>query len=101
MVVSPPELPRESLHGQPACLYHPAMSEKPAETWDVSLAALQQHRKVATLGARCRRCDHEHRWPIDELIADHKPWTTVAWLARRWTCCKCGSRDVLPFAIGR
>jgi hypothetical protein len=77
------------------------MDEKSRETWDVSLAALQQHRKVATIGARCRRCDHEHRWAIDDLIADHKPWTTVAWLARRWKCSKCGSRDVVPFAIGR
>jgi hypothetical protein len=49
------------------------MDEKSRETWEVSLAALQQHRRVATIGARCRRCDHEHRWTINELIADHKP----------------------------
>ena len=42
------------------------MEEKSRETWDASLAALQQHRKVATIGARCRRCDHEHRWAIDD-----------------------------------
>ena len=77
------------------------MDEKSRETWDVSLAALQQHRKVATTGARCTRCDHEHRWATNELIADRKPWTTLAWLAHRWKCSKCGSRDVLPFAIGR
>ena len=77
------------------------MDEKSRETWDVSLAALQQHRKMAAIGARCTRCDHEHRWATNELIADRKLWTTVAWLARRWKCSKCGSRDVLPFAIGR
>ena len=54
------------------------MDEKCRETRDVSLAALQQYRKMVTIGARCRRCDHEHRRAIDELIADHKPWTTVA-----------------------
>ena len=48
------------------------MDEKSRENWDVFLAALQQHRKVATIGAGCRRCDHEHRWAIDELVADHK-----------------------------
>jgi hypothetical protein len=49
----------------------------------------------------CNGCGHKHRWAIDDLIADHKPWTTVAWLAHRWKCSKCGSRDPVPFAIGR
>jgi hypothetical protein len=77
------------------------MDEKSCETWEVSLAFLQDHRKIATVGAHCNGCGHKHRWPIDDLIADHKPWTTVAWLARRWKCSKCGSGHVLPFAIGR
>ena len=77
------------------------MDEKSRGTWDVSLAALQQHRKVATIGARCRRCDHEHRWAIDELIAQHNPWTTGVELARRWKCSRCASHDVVPLAIGR
>ena len=77
------------------------MDEKSRETWDVSLATLQQHRKVATIGAPCRRCDHEHRWAIEELFAQHQPWTTVVELARWWRCSECGSGDVVPFAIGR
>ena len=77
------------------------MDEKHSEAWEVSFAFLQDHRKVATIGAHCNGCDLEHRWAIDELIADHKPSTTVAWLARRWKCSKCRSRDVVPLAIGR
>ena len=38
---------------------------------------------------------------LAEIIAQYKPWTTVADLRKRWRCSKCGSRDVLPFAIGR
>jgi hypothetical protein len=77
------------------------MDEKSRETWEVSLATLQQHRKVATIGARGRRRDYEHRWAIEDLIAQYKPWTTVVELARRWKCSRCGSRDVVSFAIGR
>jgi len=77
------------------------MSEKADDAWDVSLASLQHHRKAATIGAKCNGCGHKRRWAIEELIAEHKPWTTVAELRRRWMCSKCGSRDVLPFAIGR
>ena len=76
------------------------MDEKSRETWEVSLAALQQPRRVATLGAHCNGCGHKHRWPIEELVVQHKPWTTVVELARRWKCSRCGSRDVVPFAIG-
>jgi hypothetical protein len=79
----------------------PAMTGKSLEAWQVSLAFLQDNRKVMTIGAHCNGCGHKRRWPIEELIAQHKPWTTVAELARRWQCSKCGSRDVLPFAIGR
>jgi hypothetical protein len=77
------------------------MDEKSREAWEVSLAFLQDHRKVATIGVQCRACDHKRRWPIEELIAEYKPWTTVAELRRRWKCSKCGARDVIPFAIGR
>jgi hypothetical protein len=77
------------------------MDEKSREAWEISLAFLQDRRKIATIGVQCRACDHKHRWPIDELIAEYKPWTTVAELRRRWRCSKCGSRDVIPFAIGR
>ena len=73
----------------------------PDDAWDVSLASLQDHRKVATIGAKCNGCDHKRRWAIEELIGQHQPWTTVVELARRWKCDKCGSGDVLPFAIGR
>ena len=47
-----------------------------SEAWEVSLALLQDHRKIATIGAHCNGCGHEHRWPIEGLIAQHKPWTT-------------------------
>jgi hypothetical protein len=77
------------------------MDEKHSEAWEVSLASLQDHRKIAAIGAHCNGCGHKHRWPIEELIAQHKPWTTVAELAQRWKCSVCGSRNVLPFAIGR
>jgi hypothetical protein len=52
-------------------------------------------------GVRCNACAHRHSWPIEELIARHKPWALVSDLWKRWRCSKCGSRDVLPFAIGR
>ena len=77
------------------------MDEKSRETWDVSLAALQQHRKMATIGAHYNGCGHKHRWAIEDLIAQHKPWATVVEPARRWKCARCGSRDVVPFAIAR
>jgi hypothetical protein len=72
-----------------------------SEAWEVSLAFLQSHRKIATIGAHCNGCGHKHRWPIEELIAQNQPWTTVVELARRWRFSKCGSRDVVPFVIGR
>jgi hypothetical protein len=75
------------------------MDEKSREVWDISLTFLQDHRKIATIGAHCS--GHKHRWPIEELIAQHKPWTTVVDLAKRWKCSMCGSRDVVPFATGR
>ena len=80
----------------------PRMDEMHSEALGISLAFLQSHRKIATIGAHCNGCGHKHRWPIEDLIAQHKPWTTtVVELARRWRCSKCGSRDVVPFAIGR
>src|SRR5262249_30488509 len=57
--------------------------------------------KIGDVGAQCNGCSHKHRWPINEFIAQHQPWTTVVELARRWKCSRCGSRDVVPFAIGR
>jgi hypothetical protein len=77
------------------------MPEKSREAWEVSLASLQDHRKIATIGVRCEGCGHRHTWPIEDLIERHKPWTLVPDLWKRWRCSKCGSRDVLPFAIGR
>jgi hypothetical protein len=77
------------------------MDERHSEAWEVSLVFLQGHRKIATIGAHCNGCGHKHRWTIEELIAQHQPWTTVVELARRWKCSKCSSRDVVPFAIGR
>jgi hypothetical protein len=77
------------------------MDEKHSEAWEVSLAFLQDHRKIATVGAHCNGCGHKHGWPIDGLIAQREPWTTVAELQHRWRCSECGSRAVLPFAIGR
>jgi hypothetical protein len=77
------------------------MDEKHSEVWEVSLAFLQDRRKIATLGAHCNGCGHKHPWAIEALIDQHKPWTTVVELAKRWKCSKCGSRDVVPFAIGR
>jgi len=37
----------------------------------VSLAFLQDRHKIATLGAHCNGCGHKHRWPIEDLIAQH------------------------------
>jgi hypothetical protein len=68
---------------------------------EVSLASLQDHCKIATVVLHCNGCGHRHCWQIEALIVQHKPWTTVIELARRWRCSKCGSRDVVPFAIGR
>ena len=51
----------------------------------MSLASLQDHRKIATVGVRCNGCGHSHSWPIEELIARYKSWEVVAvfkmWLA--------------------
>ena len=77
------------------------MSEKSREAWEVSLASLQDHRKIATIGVCCEGCGHRHAWPIEELIERHKPWTLVSDLWKRWRCSKCGSQNVQPFAIGR
>jgi hypothetical protein len=77
------------------------MDEKSREAWDVSLAFLQARRNIAAIGAHCNGCGHKRRWPIEELITQHQPWTTVVEVARRWRCSRCGSRDVVPFAIGR
>jgi hypothetical protein len=63
----------------PPCLRSP-------EIWEVSLAFLQDRRKIATIGAQCNTYSHKHRWPIEELIVQNKPWTTVVELARRWRC---------------
>ena len=49
------------------------MDEKSREAWQVSLAFLQDRRKIATLGAHCDGCGHKHRWPIEDLIAQHLP----------------------------
>ena len=49
------------------------MDQKSHEAWEVSLAFLQDHRKIATVGARCNGCGHGHRWLIEELISQHKP----------------------------
>jgi hypothetical protein len=76
------------------------MDEKSREAWEVSRAFLQRHREIAIIGAHCNGCGHKHRWPIEDLIAQHRPWTTVVELARRWKCSRCGSRDVVSFAIG-
>jgi hypothetical protein len=56
---------------------------------------------LAAIGAHCNGCGHKHRWAIEALITQHQPWTTVLDLAERWKCSRCGSRDVVPFAIGR
>jgi hypothetical protein len=32
------------------------MDEKSREAWEVSLASLQDHRKIATVGAHCNGC---------------------------------------------
>jgi hypothetical protein len=76
------------------------MDEKHSEAWKVSLASLQDHCKIATAGAHCNGCGHKHRRLIEELIAQHKPRTTVVELARRWKCSRCGAWGVVPFAIG-
>jgi hypothetical protein len=47
---------------------------------------LQDHRKVTTIDVHCNGCDHKHRWRIEDLIAQHKPWATVVDLARPWWC---------------
>jgi hypothetical protein len=77
------------------------MDEKSREAWEISLAFLQDRRKIATIGAHCNGCGHKHRLSIEDLIAQHKPWTTVVELGRRWKCSRCGWRDVVPFAVGR
>jgi hypothetical protein len=77
------------------------MDEKLREAWEVSLAFLQDRRQIATIGAHCNGCGHKHRWLVEDLIAEHKPSTTVVELARRWKCSRCSSRDVVAFAIGR
>ena len=77
------------------------MAERSREIWQVSLALLQDHRKIGTIGVRCEGCGHRHTWPIEDLIERHKPWTLVSDLWMRWRCSKCGSRNVPPFGIGR
>ena len=77
------------------------MVEKSREAWEVSLASLQDHRKIVTIGVHCNGSGHRHTWPIEDLIERHKPWTLVSDLWKRWRCSKCGSRGVLPFGIGR
>ena len=47
--------------------HHSAMDEKHREAWEVSLAFLEAHRKIATFGAHCNACGHKHRWPIEDL----------------------------------
>src|SRR5215472_4884463 len=42
----------------------------------VSLASLQDHRKIATVGVHCNGCGHRHRWRIKDIIVEHKPRTT-------------------------
>ena len=64
------------------------MVEKSREIWEVSLASLQDHRKIATIGVRCNACAHRHSWPIEELIARHKPWALASDLWKRWRCSK-------------
>ena len=59
------------------------MDEKSRETWEVSLAFLLDRRNIATIGAHCNGCGHKHRWSIEELIAQHRPWTTVVEPARQ------------------
>jgi len=78
-----------------------SMAEKSYEAWKVSLASFQDNRKIGTIGVRCDGCWNKHTWPLDELVARHKPWTLVSDLWKRWRCSKCGSRDVMPYAIGR
>ena len=77
------------------------MAEKSYEAWEVSLASLHDYRKIATIGVHCNGCGHDHTWPIEELVARHKPWALVSDLWKRWRCSKCGSRDVLPLGGGK
>jgi hypothetical protein len=49
------------------------MPEKSCDPWEVSLAFLQNHRKIAIIGVQCSVCDHKHRWPIDDLITSTSP----------------------------
>jgi hypothetical protein len=62
------------LPGAVGLRHHPAMPEKSREAWEVSLASLQDHRKIATIGVSCNGCGHKHSWPIEDLIERHKPW---------------------------
>jgi hypothetical protein len=73
----------------------------PVKPGIVSLASLRDHRKIAIIGARCNVCGHRRSWPIEDLIERHQPWTLASDLWKRWQCSKCGSRDVLPFGVGR
>jgi hypothetical protein len=66
------------------------MSERSREAWEVSLAFLQDRRNIATIGAHCNGCGDKHRWPIEDLIVQHKPWTTVSELQR-----ECGPDDAV------
>jgi hypothetical protein len=47
------------------------MDEKSREAWEVSLAFLQDHRKIATVGVHCNGCAHRGRWPVEDLIAQY------------------------------
>src|SRR5215469_7815119 len=55
--------------------HHGPMDEKHSEAWEVSLAFLQDHRKITPVGAHCNGCGHKHRWPTEDLKLTRTPAT--------------------------
>ena len=78
-----------------------AVSGKPPELWQVPLFWLRDRGRIGSVGVRCNACGHSKSWPIAELISRYGPQTLVSDLWRRWRCSRCGSRDVVPFSVGR
>jgi len=81
-------------------MYIMGHGRKSPELRQVPLVWLRDRRRVASIGVRCNGCGHKHIWPIAEPIRRYEPQTLMSDLWKRWRCLKCGSRNVVPFAVG-
>ena len=77
------------------------MAEKPQDLWQVPLYWLRDRGRIGEIGVKCNGCGHKHSWPIGELIQRYEPQTLVSNLWKRWRCSECGSRNVVPFSVGK